>query len=52
MDENVSRPECGMRKLSGGFVHAVDVVIEGKGLRAKVVDDEGTTRDLFTVALP
>ena len=52
MDQNISRAECAMRKSSGGFVHAVDVVIEGKELRAQVVDEHGVTRDSFTVALP
>jgi acid phosphatase type 7 len=52
MDQNVSRPECAMRKVSGGFVHAVDVVIEGKELRAKVVDEDGKTRDSFVVPFP
>jgi acid phosphatase type 7 len=52
MDQNVSRPECAMRKVSGGFFHAVDVVIEGKELRGKVVDEAGATRDSFVVALP
>jgi acid phosphatase type 7 len=52
MDQNVSRSECAMRKVSGGFFHAVDVVIEGKELRGTVVDEAGTTRDSFTVPLP
>jgi len=52
MDENVSRPECAMRKVSGGFFHAVDVVIEGKELRGQVMDEAGVTRDTFVVALP
>lgn len=52
MDENVSRPECALRKVSGGFFHAVDVVIDGKELRGQVMDQAGTTRDSFTVALP
>ena len=52
MDQNVSRAECAMRKSSGGFFHAVDVVIEGKELRGQVVDEAGTTRDSFVVALP
>ena len=52
MDANISRAECGMRKVSGGFFHAMDVVIEGKTLSAKVIDEEGAMRDSFTVALP
>ena len=52
MDENVSRAECAMRKVSGGFFHAMDVVVEGQELRAKVVDEAGRTRDEFTVTLP
>ena len=52
MDANISRAECGMRKVSGGFFHAMDVVIEGKTLRAKVIDEDGAVRDSFTVALP
>lgn len=52
IDQNVSRPECAMRKASGGFFHAVDVVIEGKELRGQVVDEAGLTRDTFVVALP
>ncbi len=52
MDENVSRPECALRKVSGGFFHAVDMVIDGKELRGQVMDEAGTTRDSFTVALP
>ena len=52
MDANISRAECGMRKVSGGFFHAMDVVIEGSTLSATVIDDNGATRDAFTVALP
>jgi len=52
IDENISRAECGMRKVSGGFFHAMDVVIEGKTLSAKVIDQEGAMRDSFNVALP
>ena len=52
LDQNVSRAECAMRKVSGGFFHAVDVVIEGKELRGLVVDEAGATRDSFVVALP
>jgi hypothetical protein len=52
MNANVSRAECGMRKVSGGFFHAMDVVIEGKTLSAKVIDEDGAMRDSFTVALP
>ena len=52
MDQNVSRPECARRLVSGGFFHAVDVVIEGKELRGQVVDEAGATRDSFVVALP
>jgi hypothetical protein len=52
MNANISRAECGMRKVSGGFFHAMDVVIEGSTLTAKVIDEAGATRDAFTVALP
>ena len=52
IDANISRAECGMRKVSGGFFHAMDVVIEGKTLSAKVIDEEGAIRDSFTVAFP
>lgn len=52
MDENLSRAECAMRKVSGGFFHAMDVAIDGQELRATVVDETGTTRDTFTIALP
>lgn len=52
MDENVSRAECAMRKASGGFFHAMDVVVEGQELRASVIDEAGKTRDSFTLALP
>ena len=52
IDENLSRAECAMRKASGGFFHAMDVVIDGPSLHATVIDDSGATRDTFTVALP
>lgn len=52
MDANISRAECGMRRVSGGFFHAMDVVIEGKTLSAKVIDEDGALRDSFIVALP
>ncbi|MBX3185424.1 MAG: hypothetical protein KF819_00350 [Labilithrix sp.] len=52
IDENLSRAECAMRRASGGFFHALDVVVEGKELRAKAVDDSGAARDSFTIALP
>jgi hypothetical protein len=52
MNANISRAECGMRKVSGGFFHAMDVIIEGKTLSAKVIDVDGTLRDSFTVAFP
>jgi hypothetical protein len=51
MDENVSRAECAMRKVSGGFFHAMDVIVEGQELRATVIDEAGTSRDAFTIAL-
>jgi hypothetical protein len=52
LDENISRAECAMRKVSGGFFHAMDVVIDGTGIHGTVIDDSGKTRDTFTVALP
>jgi hypothetical protein len=52
MDANISRAECGMRKVSGGFFHAMDVVIDGAGIHGTVIDEAGTTRDTFTVPLP
>ena len=52
MDANISRAECARRLVSGGFFHAMDVVIEGTTLTAKVIDETGATRDAFTVALP
>ncbi len=52
MNANISRAECGMRKVSGGFFHAMDVVIDATGIHATVIDDAGTTRDTFTVAMP
>ena len=52
INANMSRAECAMRKASGGFFHAMDVVIEGSTLSATVIDDSGATRDAFTVALP
>ncbi|MDB4936173.1 MAG: Ser/Thr protein phosphatase family protein [Labilithrix sp.] len=52
MNANVSRAECPMRKVSGGFFHAMDVVIDGKSLSATVIDEGGTTRDTFAIALP
>lgn len=52
MDQNVSRAECAMRKVSGGFFHAMDVVIDGTGLHGTVIDQAGAIRDEFTVALP
>ena len=52
MDENVSRAECAMRKVSGGFFHAMDVVIDAAGLHGTVIDEAGMTRDTFTVTLP
>jgi acid phosphatase type 7 len=52
MDENLSRAECAMRTVSGGFFHAMDVTIEGQELRATVIDEAGGTRDTFTITLP
>lgn len=52
MDANISRAECAMRKVSGGFFHAVDVVIDATGLHGTVIDDAGTTRDTFTITMP
>jgi hypothetical protein len=52
MDENISRAECGARKVSGAFFHAMDVVIDAAGIHATVIDDSGTTRDTFTVPAP
>jgi len=52
MNANISRAECGMRKVSGAFFHAMDVVIDGTGIHGTVIDDSGATRDTFTVAMP
>jgi hypothetical protein len=52
MNANISRAECGMRKVSGGFFHAMDVVIDGTGIHGTVIDETGATRDTFTVAMP
>ena len=52
MDENISRAECPMRKVSGAFFHAMDVVVDGTGIHATVIDETGATRDSFTLALP
>jgi hypothetical protein len=52
MNANISRAECGMRKVSGGFFHAMDVVIDGPTIHATVIDDSGVKRDDFTVAMP
>ncbi len=51
-DENVSRAECASRKSAGAFFHAVDIVIEGKTIEGKTIDDSGALRDSFSITLP
>jgi len=51
IDANASRAECAMRKAGGAFFHAVDFVVDGNQLTGTAIDDQGATRDTFTVTL-
>ena len=48
---NVSRSYCGQRVASGGFFHATVLDVSSTTLNGTVIDDSGTVRDTFGIAL-
>jgi acid phosphatase type 7 len=52
VDENITRPDCGKRKASGGFFHAVVFDVTPGKLAGTVIDDKGAVRDAFEKAVP
>lgn len=49
---NTSRSYCNERTASGGFFHAALFEIVPGMLSAKVIDDQGNTRDTFSLTVP
>jgi hypothetical protein len=51
-DENTARPYCDKRVASGGFRHAVIFDVSPGKIAGTAIDDQGVTRDSFTIAVP
>ncbi|MEP7125816.1 MAG: metallophosphoesterase [Byssovorax sp.] len=49
---NVARPYCDKRVASGGFRHAVIFDVSPGKIAGTAIDDQGTTRDSFTLVVP
>lgn len=52
VDAHIDRAECASRVASGAFRHAVVFDVKTAELSAQVIDDEGATRDTFTMTVP
>ncbi|HVY47535.1 MAG TPA: metallophosphoesterase, partial [Minicystis sp.] len=52
VDANVQRDYCTSRVVSGGFRHGIIFDVKATTLSARVIDDQGTTRDQFSIAVP
>ncbi len=51
IDENIDRPTCAQRVVSGAFRHAVLFEVNATELAGTVIDDAGVTRDTFSVSI-
>lgn len=51
VDENIDRPTCAQRVASGKYRHGVIIEVKETEFVGTVIDDEGMTRDTFTVPM-